>query len=164
MGKVFKVTINESLLTLKEYHRKEKSHKKKLRLLSLILTKERKFSRRVDLAKFLGVNIDTLNKWTKKYKTSGLQEMLKINSGGQRRGVVPESIHKAIENKLKDSNSPLQGYNDAVFWVYQEFGYKLNYHTLRAFMIRNFGSKLKTPRKSHYKKDEIAFETFKKTF
>jgi transposase len=30
-------------------------------------------------------------------------------------------------------------------------------------MIRNFGSKLKTPRKSHYKKDEVAFDTFKKT-
>ena len=45
----------------------------------------------------------------------------------------------------------------------QEFGYEIKYHTVRSFMIRNFGSKLKTPRKSHYKKDEVAFDTFKKT-
>ncbi|MFT5602686.1 MAG: hypothetical protein ACI9N1_002945, partial [Flavobacteriales bacterium] len=42
-----------------------------------------------------------------------------------------------------------QGYNDAVLWIKQEFGYDLKYHTVRAFMIRNFGTKLKTPRKSH---------------
>jgi len=131
--------------------------------LSLILTKEEKFVRRVDLAQYLGVNIDTLNKWTGKYKASGLKGMLWVNSGGKRREVVPKSIHKEIETKLNDSTSPLQGYTDAVSWIKQEFGYQIKYHTVRAFMIRNFGSKLKVPRRSHYKKDEIAFETFKKT-
>jgi transposase len=55
---------------------------------------------------------------------------------GKRRESVPVSIHKDIEKKL---------------------------NTVRAFMIRNFGTKLKTPRKSHYKKDEVAFDAFKKT-
>jgi transposase len=163
MGKIFSITIQESLSTLKLYRKKEKNHKKKLRLLSLILTKENKFSRRVDLAEHLGVNIDTLNKWTKKYKKHGLTGLLSLNSGGKRREAIPHSIHKEIEKKLNDSNLPLQGYTDAVSWVKQEFGYQIKYHTLRAFMIRNFGSKLKTPRKSHYKKDEVAFEAFKKT-
>ena len=86
-----------------------------------------------------------------------------MNSGGKRRETVPSSIHKAIKDKLNDSSAPLQGYNDAVLWIKQEFGYELKYHTVRAFMIRNFGSKLKIPRKSHYKKDEVAFEAFKKT-
>ena len=163
MGKVFEITIKESISTLKFLHKKEKSQKKRLRLLSLILTKEEKFARRVDLAKFLGVNIDTLNIWTGKYKKLGLKKMLSVNSGGKRREAVPGSIHKEIEVKLNDSTSPLQGYTDAVLWIKQEFGYEIKYHTVRAFMIRNFGSKLKTPRKSHYKKDEVAFEAFKKT-
>ena len=115
------------------------------------------------MAKFLGVNITTLNKWTDKYKDSGLQGMLEIKSGGKRRETVPGSIHKEIEDKLNDSTAPLQGYNDAVSWIKQEFGYEIKYHTVRAFMIRNFGTKLKIPRKSHYKKDEAAFVTFKKT-
>ncbi len=163
MGKVFKITIKESFSALKIARRKEKSQKKKLRILSLILTKEARFLRRVDLAKFLGVNITTLNKWTDKYRDSGLEGMLELKSGGKRRETVPASIHKEIEYRLNDSTTPLQGYNDAVSWIKQEFGYELKYHTVRAFMIRNFGTKLKTPRKSHYKKDEVAFVTFKKT-
>ncbi len=163
MGKIFEITIKESISTLKSLHKKERSQKKKLRLLSLILTKEEKFVRRVDLAKFLGVNIDTLNKWTEKYKNLGLKKMLSVNSGGKRREAVPKSIHKEIEDKLNNSTAPLQGYTDAVTWIKQEFGYEIKYHTVRAFMVRNFGSKLKTPRKSHYKKDEVAFSTFKKT-
>ncbi len=163
MGKVFEITIKESFLELKSAQRKEKNPKKKLRILSLILTKEEKFIRRVDLAKFLGVNITTLNKWTDKYRDSELNGMLEMKSGGKRRETVPASIHKEIEDKLNDSSAPLQGYNDAVLWIKQEFGYELKYHTVRAFMIRNFGTKLKTPRKSHYKKDEVAFEAFKKT-
>jgi transposase len=163
MGKVFEMTIKESFLELKSAQRKENNQKKKLRILSLILTKEEKFLRRLDLANFLVVNITTLNKWTDKYRESGLEGILSMNSGGKRRETVPASIHKEIKDKLNDSSAPLQGYNDAVLWIKQEFGYELKYHTVRAFMIRNFGSKLKVPRKSHYKKDEIAFEAFKKT-
>lgn len=163
MGKVFKFTIKESVDELKLAQRKEKNQKKKLRILSLILTREGKFLRRVDLAKFLGVNITTLNKWVDKYRVSGLKGILEMKSGGKRREIVPVSIHKEIEAKLNDSTAPLQGYNDAVLWIKQEFGYEIKYHTVRAFMIRNFGTKLKIPRKSHYKKDEVAFATFKKT-
>jgi transposase len=163
MGKVFEITIKESLAELKQLHRAEKKSKQKLRLLSLILTKEARFSRREDLSKFLGINPSTLVDWTKKYKENGLQGMLTINGGGKRRETVPLSIHKEIEAKLNNSTSPLQGYTDAVLWIEQEFGYQIKYHTVRAFMIRNFGTKLKVPRKSHYKKDEVAIETFKKT-
>ena len=47
--------------------------------------------------------------------------------------------------------------------VLKNYSVEINYHTLRSFMIVNFGTKLKQPRKSHYKKDEEAFEAFKKT-
>ncbi|MFT5602207.1 MAG: putative transposase, partial [Flavobacteriales bacterium] len=85
MGKVFEITIKESVEELKTFHRKEKNLKKKLRLLSLILTKEDQFHRRVDLADYLGVNITTLNKWADKYRDSGMQGMLEMKSGGNRR-------------------------------------------------------------------------------
>ena len=39
----------------------------------------------------------------------------------------------------------------------------ISYTTLRNYMITNFKTKLKSPRKSHYKKDEQAIEAFKKT-
>ena len=39
----------------------------------------------------------------------------------------------------------------------------MKYNTLRTYLIRHFGTKLRMPRKSHYKKDEQAIEAFKKT-
>ena len=44
MGKVFEIRIKESFSFLKEAQRKEKNLKKKLRILSILLTKEEKFS------------------------------------------------------------------------------------------------------------------------
>jgi transposase len=162
MGKVFEFVIKESVSELKMLRKKERNEKKKLRLLSLILTKEEKFERRVDLAKFLDVDVTTLNNWVSKYRKNGLKGILESKSGGKRRESVPKSIHQEIETKLNDSKNPLQGYTDAVLWIEKEFGFQLKYHTVRAFMVRNFGTKLKIPRKSHYKRDEEAFEAFKK--
>lgn len=163
MGKNTEIYIKESLSELKSLYKKTKSYRKKLRILSLILTKEMRFTTREHLAIHLGVDVKTLYVWTKTYNLFGLKQMLVISSGGKRREIVPAKIYVDLEKKLHNSNSPLLGYTDAVEWIRNEFNIDLNYHTLRSFMIRHYGTKLKTPRKSHYKKDEKAFETFKKT-
>ncbi len=72
-------------------------------------------------------------------------------------------MHQVISEKLHDSKNPLLGYFDAVNWLEKEHKKSVKHHTLRAYMIRHFKTKLKHPRKSHYKKDEQAIEAFKKT-
>ena len=144
-------------------HKQTKCLKSKLRIKSLILSKSNKFDTREDLATFLGINVKTLYTWTLLYKKGGIDVFLKHYGGGKRREVVTEYIQNALEIKLHNSTSPLEGYTDAVEWVRRKFKVEINYHTLRSYMIRHYGTKLKTPRKSHYKKDEKAFETFKKT-
>jgi len=88
--------------------------------------------------------------------------MIKSTSGGGHNHKVSNEIRASLDKKLNNSTAPLQGYNDAVEWVKIKHNIEINYHTLRSFMIANFGTKLKQPRKSHYKKDEVAFESFKK--
>ena len=163
MGKHAKITITESLIELRGQYNKHKNYRKRLRILSLILTKERKFNTREELAEFLGINPKTLYAWTKVYIEFGLAEMLIISNGGKRREVVPSHIHKDLQAKLNNSTDPLLSYTDAIEWVKKEFDIELKYNTLRTYLIRHFGSKLKTPRKSHYKKDEQAIKVFKKT-
>ncbi len=163
MGKRANISVKESTEELSLLLRQTKCLKIKLRIQSLILTKSNKFDRREELATFLGINVKTLYTWTVLYKKGGIEVFLKHYGGGKRREVVTENIQDSLKIKLHDSISPLQGYTDAVEWVMQKFNLEINYHTLRSFMIKNYGSKLKIPRKSHYKKDEIAFETFKKT-
>ena len=157
------INIKEGLEYLKSLRKKETNHRLKTRIQSLILTKERKFKRRVDLANHLGIGIASLDRWTKVYKESGLDAMLIISNGGVRRNSVPEEVHKGLEEKVYDSENPFLGYWDIKEWVKEKYNLDLKYNTLRTYMIRNFKTKLKAPRKSHYKKDEQAIQAFKKT-
>jgi len=163
MGKYLELEIKESLTELKSLHKKTKNYRQKIRIRNLILTKEKKFKDRETLAKYLGVGASSLYRWTKTYRNSGIEAMLTISNGGKRREVITSSMHQALEEKLNDSSTPLLGYWDAVIWVEEQFGQKIKYQTLRSYMKKNFGTKLKMPRKSHYKKDEQAIEAFKKT-
>ena len=163
MGKRAIIQIQESLIELNILYKKTRNYKSKLRIKSLILTKANKFKTREELSKHLGIGLRTLYNWTHKYKTEGVVSLINSTSGGSHNYVVSEEIKQSLEKKLKNSKEPLQGYNDAVEWVKNKHNVKINYHTLRSFMIVNFGTKLKQPRKSHYKKDEEAFEAFKKT-
>ncbi len=115
------IQIKESLEELKQIRRKVVNHKFKTRIQSLILTKENKFKRRMDLASHLGIGIATLDRWTKTYLNSGLDALLHSDSGGKRRSVVTQDIHNALSIKLHDSKSPLMGYLDAQIWVQKKF-------------------------------------------
>jgi len=163
MPKQAKIEIKEDLDYLKELRKKENNHRLKTRIQSLILTKEEKFDRRLDLAIHLGVGIASLDRWTRVYKKSGLDTMLKISNGGARRNCVPKEVHEGLEEKVYDSDNPLLGYWDAVGWVKEKYDLNIKYNTLRTYLIRHFKTKLKEPRKSHYKKDKQAIQAFKKT-
>lgn len=163
MPKYIEIYIKEDIDYLKTLQKREPNHRLKVRLQSLILTKEKKFKRRVDLAHHLLIGIASLDRWTKVYNESGLEAMLTISNGGKRRCSVPQNIHNGLEKKVYDSTNPFLGYWDAILWVKETYGIELKYNTLRTYLIRNFKTKLKEPRKSHYKKDQQAIEAFKKT-
>lgn len=163
MPKYTEIEIKEGFEELKILRNKSNNYRIKTRIQSLILTKQKKFKKRVDLANHLGISFASLNRWTKVYKEKGLTAMLTISNGGKRRNSVPLEVHKGLEEKLNDSSNPLLGYWDAVIWVKRNYGIELKYNTLRTYLIRNFRTKLKEPRKSHYKKNEQAIEAFKKT-
>lgn len=163
MGKYIEVKVKESLSELQSLRKRENNHRKKLRIQCLILLKEKKVKTREELSIQMGVGVSSLFRWIKVYNKFGLEAMLKISNGGARRKSITKEVHQGLEAKLQDSKYPLQGYKDAALWVFENYGIEYKYNTLRTYMKRNFGTKLKTPRKSHYKKEEQAIEAFKKT-
>ncbi len=77
--------------------------------------------------------------------------------------LLPLEIHQGLSEKLKDAKHSLRGYWDAQQWVLSHYGVEVKYHWLRAYMIKHFKTKLKSPRQSHYKKDDQAVKAFLKT-
>ena len=57
-----------------------------------------------------------------------------------------------LEEKVNDSEHPFLGYWDAVSWVKENYDQEINYQTLRSYLIRNFKTKKKHPRKYIIKK------------
>jgi transposase len=162
MASKIKLEIRESKSELELLRKESKSQRKKTRILFLLLKLESRYKSQKALSEYLNVNESTIYRWSKTYKESGLKQLMHIPLGGKRREVVTSLIHKGLKDKLADSENALLGYNDAVNWVEKNYSIRLKYNTLRTYMKRHFGTKLKVPRKSHYKKDEQAIKVFKK--
>jgi len=84
IGKYSTIKVKEELEELKTLRNREKNHRLKTRIQSLILTKENKFKTREELANHLGVGVSSLYWWTEVYKKSGIDAMLKISNVGVR--------------------------------------------------------------------------------
>lgn len=163
MGRQANIIVNESLKELKTLYKKESNQRLRLRLKCLIYTKENKYKTQTILATHLGIDYSSLKRWFKQYKEEGLACYLKIKSGGNKASVITDEVHKKLEEKLHDSSNPLKGYWEAQQWIKDSFGLDIKYNTVRTYLIRHFKTKIKAPRKSHYKKDEQAIEAFFKT-
>jgi len=75
--------------------------------------------------------------------------------------IITPAIHKDLEQKVNDPHNPILG--DAQNWVKEEYGIDEKYQRIREYLIKHFGTKLKSPPKPHYKKDEQAERAFLKT-
>lgn len=163
MARPANITVKESVDSLKKMYFDEKNHRIRTRIKCLILFKESTFKGQLELANHLSVDYATVKRWLKQYKEEGLKSLITLKNGGQRRSAISPEIHQSLSAKLNNSNDPLLGYWDAVLWVNINHGLEIKYNTLRTYLIRHFKTKLKAPRKSHYKKNEQAIEAFKKT-
>ena len=158
-----KLQVKESVSELNSLLHKEKNYKIKQRIKGLILFKEHPDKSQETLSNKLGIGYSTYRLWLKQYSEKGINSFLLIKAKGKPKSVISAELHCALEQKVNDSNNPLKGYWEAVIWVEEQFGEIIKYQSLRAYLIKNFKTKLKMPRKSHYKKDQQAIEAFKKT-
>jgi len=163
MSYASRIVIKETTEELASLFNKTKDQRLKLKLKCLILFKKGDFKKQEDLANHLCIGYSTLRLWLKKYKQDGFDKFVMIPVKGRPKSCITAEIHDALEAKLSDSNAPLQGYWDAVSWLKDTMDVSINYQALRNYMIKHFKTKLKVPRKSHYKKDEQAIEAFFKT-
>ena len=163
MGKTVKTPVLESLDFLKKLKNKQKTLKGQKRIACLLLLKNEEFKTQQELANYLGIQRRTLSTWLNLYRNKGIKGLeLKITRKKKSK-IITSEIHQGLLKKVNDSNNPLLGYWDAQRWVMDNFNVSVQYHWLRVYMIKHFKTKLKSPRKSHYKKDQQAVNAFLKT-
>jgi transposase len=127
------------------------------------LIKSNRFKTRKSLTDYLGITTRTGERWTQKYKTKGIEGLLSDAPKKLKSRIITPEIHQGLSKRVNSSEDPFLGYWDAVQWVQNQFGVDVQYHNLRRYLIQHFKTKLKTPRKSHYKKDDKAVDAFLKT-
>ena len=163
MKKPISFDINESLSELKNLRLKQPTLLKQKRIDCLIHIKASKFETRQELANHLSIHIRTQERWLTKYRTHGISSFISDKPIKRASKIITPQIHDALEAKVNSSASPFLGYWEAQQWVEDTFNIKIKYHWLRKYLITHFKTKLKSPRRSHYKKDEQAIEAFFKT-
>ena len=163
MANALKITVKESLKELKLLLKKSPAHhSSKIRMLIEIKKSDQPFSKN-ELADRIGVNHNSIQTWRTKYKMGGINSLLKDGRIGFKPSIITEASHKEIELKLNAPEAVFSSYKQLHEWVDKNLIEGINYNTLRHYVKRHFGAKLKVPRKSHIRKDKKAVEAFKKT-
>jgi len=163
VGNFSKVEVAESLEELKRAKSKIQTAKGQKRIECLMMFKSEPFKTKQAVADHLFVNRKTIHTWLDLYKAGGIKELLPATSRNKKSKIITEEIHEGLRKKLNDGSNALLGYWQAHSWVEQTYGIEISYGWLREYLIKHFKSKLKTGRKSHYKKDDKVVEVFLKT-
>lgn len=165
MSKPFPIIVKEGTKELRLLQRKSgELIAKRLQMLIEIKKHEKTGISKRALSAIMGINHNSIVRWRKMYVKGGIDSLLKHNRcGGFKKSVLSKDEHKKIESKLKDAKNGIRGYKELLEWVKTQLNKDMKYITLLKYTQRHFGTKIKTARKSHVKKDEKVVEAFKKT-
>ena len=163
MARISKLVVLQSSEELKKLVKSQRKYKNIQRLQSLLYIKEQSFKTREELSQFMGVSRRTIEKWVSLYREGGLDKMLISEKRVRRSKLIPQEVNMALAQRLQDCNQGFLSYVEAQQWLACEHNLDLKYNTVREHLIRHFKTKIKSPRKSHVKKDSEAVDAFLKT-
>lgn len=163
MSTARKFPIKESPSELLSLRKKQTQYRVEKRIIWLLELQKDKFKTREALAIYLDINLRTQERWILRYISGGIDELLTDKPKNISSRIITPEIHQGLSERVNSSDNPFLGYWDAVQWVQNQYNVDVQYHNLRRYLIQHFKTKLKSPRKSHYKKDDKAVDAFLKT-
>ncbi len=163
MGKVSDLKIKESEEELNKLRKSQRSLKFEKRVIALQKIKGGESGTRQELSDYLGIGKRTLEGWLTSYSREGIEQFLTVKPRRKGSKIITSEIHEGLKQRVNDPHQSFLGYWDAQQWVEQQYGVHVKYHWLRKYLINRFGTKVKSPRKSHVKKDQKAQDSFLKT-
>ena len=111
-----------------------------------------------ELAKRVGVNPNSIQTWRTCYQQGGMSALLKDGRIGFKPALLSKVIHQKVAIKLQSPKATFSSYKQLHAWVNSQSKKKIKYNSLRHYVKRHFGVKLKVARKNHIRKNKEAVE------
>jgi transposase len=147
--------VVESVEELLEMRRVERDERRRERLYALWLVASEEVISRMDLARRLGRNRETVSRWLADYAHGGLAALLRpagrpgpASQGGT---TLPAVVQAAIRARLARPQGE-RGYLSLWRWARAEHGIALGYSRFYRWVRGQLGATLKVARKSHGQK------------
>lgn len=134
MTGVLKLNISESIEELEQLLAQQTTVMGRERIQALYLLKAGKVRTMTGVAEALGRDISTIFRWFQRYRSWGLEGLLKNQCNQGRKPTIPVEIREVLRQRLQDPEA-FQTYGDVKAWLEQEYGivasYKVVHDTVR---------------------------------
>jgi transposase len=143
--------IHETPTELQQLRRATRDAQQQQRVQALSLLRTQQARTRLQVARLLGVNRDTVGRWLVAYTQGGIPQLLAIAKAPGKPPLLSEAMRQALRERLAQPQGVAS--DKAIWqWLRQEYGLSIAYKTVHRFVRYTLRAKLKVPRKSHLKK------------
>jgi transposase len=143
--------IHDTPTELQQLLRATRDAQQQQRVQALYLLRTQQARTRLQVARLLGVNRDTVGRWLVAYAQGGIPQLLTIAKAPGKPPLLSEAMRHALRERLARPQG-FASYKAIWQWLRQEYGLTIAYKTVHRFVRYTLRAQLKVPRKSHIKK------------
>lgn len=161
MSKPLNINIKETPQELKQLLHQQKDGRLRERIQVLYLLTTQPAETALRSAELIGRAYTTVKRWLRSYRQGGINELLKIKSGGDRRCSLPPEVLKTLEERLQQPEG-FESYEDIQIWLQETYGIELCYSTVHGIVHTRLKARPKVVRPQSVKRDESQAIDFEK--
>lgn len=162
MAGVYKLEIQEDEEQLKQLLRQQKTASAKERVQLLYLLKSKQAKTVQDAAQLLGRHRVTVQEWLGRYRSGGIDGLLKHPRPTGRPRSIPQWAEVALSKRLQEPQG-FDGYQAICEWLETQLGVKAGYKTVHQLVHYRLRASPKVPRPVSVKHAPQQLEAYKKT-
>ncbi|NDJ20029.1 helix-turn-helix domain-containing protein [Myxacorys almedinensis] len=163
MSGVTRIEIRETVAELEALIQQQSNPNLKERLQVLYLLKLPNARSISEIAKVVGRNRGSVQRWLSQYRTHGVSSLLEIRQSPGRPQVIPAWAVKSLKQRLDDPETGFGSYTQVQQWLSETLNVQAEYATVHHLVRYRLGAKLKAARPVHTKQNSEALEAFKQT-
>lgn len=160
---VTRIEIRETAVELEALIQQQSNPNLKERLQVLYLLKLPNAMSISEIAKVVGRNRGSVQRWLSQYRSNGLTSLLETRQSPGRPQVIPNWAVESLKRRLDDPETGFGSYTQVQQWLSETLNVQAEYATVHHLVRYRLGAKLKAARPVHAKQNPEAREAFKQT-